>query len=67
LIHTIDSISNVISNAVDRNYNEYDLIGKQLIFCYFTGSTYTDELNYLKFWLNERLIWMDENILSFAE
>ena len=67
LIHTIDSISNVISNAVERNYNEYDLIGKQLIFCYFTGSTYTDELDYLKFWLNERLIWMDENILSFAE
>jgi hypothetical protein len=62
LIHTIDSISNVISNAVDRNYNEYDLIGKQLIPCYFTGSTYTDELNYLKFWLNERLIWMDENM-----
>lgn len=67
IVSSIDDISKVIIDAVDKNDNEYDVIGRKLMFCYFTGSTYTDEMNYLKFWLTERLKWMDENILPQEE
>jgi hypothetical protein len=67
IITTIDSVSNEIEGVVDRNYHKFDILGKETLSCYFTGINYIDELNYLKFWLKERLIWMDENIISFAE
>ena len=62
IIKTIDSLADQITTAVDRNYSEFDIIGKDVMWNYFTGSSYTDELNYLKFWLTERLEWMDDNL-----
>ena len=67
IMNAIDSVSNETEGVADRNYHKYDILGKETLFCYFTGVNYVDELNYLKFWLNERLKWMDENITSFTE
>jgi hypothetical protein len=67
VIRIVDSLANQITTAVDRNYSEFDIIGKDVMWNYFTGSSYTDELNYLKFWLTERLKWMDDNILLLIE
>jgi hypothetical protein len=65
IIRTIDSLAIEIQSALDRNFSEYDVIGKDMMWCYFNGSSYPDELDYLKFWLTERLRWMDDNLSLF--
>jgi len=50
--------------AVARNYERWPVIGVPLPFNSFVGQSYDEEVVYLKTWLTNRLIWMDQQILS---
>ncbi len=52
-------------NAIDRNYERWDVLGEQLIFNSYVGQTYEDEINYLKTWISDRISWMNVQIQSF--
>ena len=52
-------------DAINRNYEKWDVLGEELIFNSFVGETYQDEIDYLKGWISDRISWMDQQIQSF--
>lgn len=52
-------------DAINRNYEKWDVLGEELIFNSFVGETYQDEIDYLKGWIDDRITWMDAQIQSF--
>ncbi len=50
------------NDAVDRNFNQWPILGQYVWPNNFVGTTYLDETNYLKSWISDRLNWMDNAI-----
>jgi hypothetical protein len=48
--------------AVDRNFVKWPVLGKYVWPNFFIGTTYDQEIEYLKNWMTSRLNWMDLNI-----
>lgn len=61
----IDSLTSLLDEASARNFQRWNILGTYVWPNYFIGSTYNEEINYLKNWITERLHWMDE-ILSIG-
>ncbi len=58
----IDSCSNYLYEAQQRNFMRWDLLGQPIWPNYYYGETYEDEVNLLKEWITERLDWLDNNM-----
>ena len=52
-------------DAIHRNYEKWDVLGEELFFNSFVGVTYEDEINYLKQWISDRILWMDTQIQDY--
>jgi CotH kinase protein/Secretion system C-terminal sorting domain len=63
LMGKIDSISNLLSEAQVRNFDRWDALGNYVWPNAFVGQSYSSEVNYLKLWLEQRLEWMDEELI----
>ena len=50
------------ANAINRNFQTWEIIGVYVWPNNFVGFTYQDENQYLKNWIKDRLIWMDSAI-----
>ena len=53
------------NNSIQDNFNKWNILNKYIWPNYYIGVTYTDEITYLKDWINKRLIWMDSQINNF--
>ena len=64
---SIDSYYDTLNNLenAERNFQRWPVLGEWVWPNQFVGSTYEEEVNYLKDWLNQRLIWMDAQISQF--
>jgi hypothetical protein len=60
----IDSCSNFLLSAQNRNFQKWDILGKYVWPNYFIGDSYEEEIEILKAWINDRLIWMDNTIIA---
>ena len=58
----LDNNIQVLGEAVARNYERWPILGVKVWPNYFVGSTYQEEVNYLKTWMTDRLTWMDGTI-----
>ncbi len=58
----IDSIAGYLGPAIDRNFERWDIIGTYVWPNYFIGESYSEEVDYLKDYINERLSWIDANL-----
>jgi hypothetical protein len=58
----IDSLVAEINEAQQRNFQRWDILGTELWPNYFVGETYEEELEYLKSWIQDRIVWLDDNI-----
>ena len=65
-----DNIMSIIDDFVDeldrpqeRNYLQWDVLDEMLYGNPYIFGTYEGEVGYLKNWLSERLLWIDENIM----
>ena len=69
LMNWIDVHETKISEAVDRNYTQWDeVIGESIwIEPEPIPETYDEEIVYLKNWINERLVWLDGNMPGNCE
>jgi hypothetical protein len=57
----IDSLTSVIAEAKDRNYQKWTgVIGVDIWPNYYVGSTYSAEVTWMKNWINLRLNWLDQ-------
>jgi len=65
VIAKIDSLSDVLTlgGAINRNQDAWAIIGHKVWPNYFNGSTYSEEVNYMKDWVRKRLKFMDKKLL----
>jgi len=59
IMQFIDSITLYLGPEIEKNYQRWPILGKYVWPNYFVGKTYEEEINFLKQWINDRLIWMD--------
>jgi len=58
----IDGYVSTLGNSVNRNFTKWPILGKYIWPNYEVFSTYKEEVEYLKSWINSRLIWMDSEL-----
>ncbi len=66
LEYTIDSLVQVIGPAQVRNFQRWPIIGTYVWPNSFIGSSYQQEIQFLKNWLLARAHWLDTNIIVAA-
>ena len=63
IIEYVDSVAFFLRKGQERNFVKWPILGTEEMWPnYFIGETYQEEVNYLKQWIADRLIWLDENI-----
>lgn len=55
----IDSLTNVISEAKDRNYQRWLIMGQWIWPNYYVGYSYASEVDWMKNWISDRLSYLD--------
>lgn len=63
----IDSLINLLEESRIRNFQKWPVIGQYIWPNYYVGQTYEDEINYLKNWLYNRLMWIDSQLITNVE
>jgi hypothetical protein len=68
---SIDSMAQLLDEAQKRNFERWPILGTYVWPNAFIGQTYSEELSYLKQWVNLRALWMDvrmpEQLTGVAE
>ena len=64
LMQLIDDRLADMGDAPSRNFNRWNVLNNYIWPNFYVGETYQDEITYLKLWLNDRLNWMDENMIG---
>ena len=62
----IDSLTTYLDEAKTRNFEKWPVLGVWVWPNYFVGQTYEQEISYLKMWIQERLNWMNLNMIGEA-
>ena len=62
IFHHIDSVSYYLDDAQNRNFEKWDILGEWVWPNYQIGPTYQDEIDFLKYWIHNRINWIDQNI-----
>ncbi len=62
----IDSTATVLQEARVRNFTRWPVIGQKLWPNFYVGTSYEDEVGYLKSWITRRLAWMDQELMTFG-
>ena len=62
LFNFIDSMALYLNDAQQRNFQKWPILGNYVWPNYYVGNTYQDELNFFKTWIDDRLIWIDNNL-----
>jgi hypothetical protein len=55
----IDSLSNLLQESQARNFQRWPVMGQYIWPNAFVGNTYSSEVQYLRNWFRDRMIWMD--------
>ena len=63
----IDSSISHLGEAIERNFSKWPILGNYVWPNYYVFDTYEQEIEYLKSWTEERLDWMDNEILLLSK
>ncbi len=55
----IDSLNRNVTESQERNFTKWPILDKYVWPNNFVGGTFISEINYLKNWLSQRIIWLD--------
>jgi len=64
LDHIIDSFATVLDSAEVRHYIRWPIMGVYTWPNFYVGTSYADEVNYLKGWLHTRIRFMDSTLID---
>jgi hypothetical protein len=67
IISYINSVSSLLSEASQRNFSQFPVLGQWVWPNYFVGQTYQEELDYMKDWILQRIDWMDQQISLISD
>jgi hypothetical protein len=57
----VDSLTNLISEAKERNYQRWTgVLGQYIWPNYYVGATYDSEISWMKNWISQRLAFLDQ-------
>jgi hypothetical protein len=62
LMADIDNTAALLSEAQQRNYVRWPILGIYIWPNYYIGTTYAEEVAWMRQWLLDRLAWMDEQL-----
>ncbi len=63
ILDYVDSVANVLDEeAQQRNFERWPVLGTYVWPNYFVGSTFQQEVEWLKDWIASRMEWLDANI-----
>ncbi len=62
VISIIDSMALVLQEAEVRNNEKWQVYGRAIGPNYFIGDSFEEEVDYLKYWLTNRMEWLDDNL-----
>ena len=60
----IDSLATLLESPSQRHYQRWPILSTYVWPNNFIGDTYQEEIDYLKEWIADRLIWMDNNMFG---
>ncbi len=60
--NAIDSIASHLNESQVRNYKRWPILGNYIWPNQYVGQNYSDEVSFLKQWIQNRLTWMDNNL-----
>ena len=69
----IDAVADTLKEAQARNFSLWPAPGEPgtgfwpMPGAFYDFASYQDELDYLKHWIEERVRWMDDNVLLFSD
>ena len=63
----IDSMANYLQEGRIRNFEKWPIIGVYVNWNSFVGNTYQEDLNFLKTYIEERSIWIDNNLTGICD
>ncbi|MFC0876363.1 CotH kinase family protein [Saccharicrinis sp. FJH2] len=66
ILSYIDSCTVLLQDAQQRNFTRFDVLDIYIWPNYYIGHSYTNEVDFLKNWITERLVWMDTQIDMIA-
>jgi hypothetical protein len=66
LMDRIDALADTLAEAQDRNFRRWPVIGTYVWPNYFIGRSFGEEMEYLKEWLETRLVWIDGAVSGLA-
>lgn len=58
----IDSIASVLDESQQRHYQRWETMGKYVWPNQYVGTTYQEDVTFLKEWIANRLAWMDRHL-----
>lgn len=58
----VDQNASLLNEAQTRNFQRWPILGEWTWPNYYYGNTYQEEVDWLKNWTKDRLIWLDANI-----
>ena len=61
----VDSLTSLLEQAQQRNFQRWDILGREIWPNYYVGDSYADEISYLKNWTLERLHWLDGELFTW--
>lgn len=64
---TIDSLSTLLEESQERNFNKWKVLGEYVWPNQFVGNTFEEEIAFVKQWTRNRLAWMDINLNETCE
>ena len=67
LYNYIDSLAQILEVPATRHYQRWPILGNYVWPNNFVGDTYQEEVDYLKFWIGERIAWMDANMFGVCD
>ena len=62
ILQLIDDAYILLEEPAQRNFNKFDILNTYVWPNNFIGGSYQSEINYLKNWITDRLLWMDNNL-----
>ncbi|MFN8357401.1 MAG: CotH kinase family protein [Spirosomataceae bacterium] len=66
LFSRLDSTVNAIGEARIRNFQRWNILSTKVWSNYYAGGNYGAEYDYLRFWLSDRLLWLDAQLPVLA-
>ena len=64
ILNIIDSLAYILEESQQRNFQRWNILGTQVWPNYYIGHSYENEISFLKFWITNRLNWLDINLLG---